>query len=84
MKNKEYWKRWLAAAGIRAAKTGAQGILAMVTVGQALMEVNWINVLSVSATMAILSLATSIKGLPEIKVDAKSTEEGEKGNGTEL
>ena len=35
MKSKEYWKRWLAAAGIRAAKTGAQGILAMVTVGQA-------------------------------------------------
>ncbi|MBD5536904.1 MAG: hypothetical protein HDQ99_14875 [Lachnospiraceae bacterium] len=79
MKNKEYWKKWLAAAGIRAAKTGAQAVVAMVTVGQALMEVNWIHVLSVSATMVILSLATSIIGLPEVDV-----KEGEKGNGADL
>lgn len=79
MKSKEYWKKWLVAAGIRAAKTGAQAVAAMVTVGQALMEVNWIHVLSVSATMVILSLATSIIGLPEVDV-----KEGEKGNGADL
>ncbi len=60
--------RWLYYAGIRAGKTAAQTALSMLTVGQAVLDVNWINVLSVSAVAAIISILTSIAGLPEIKL----------------
>lgn len=59
--------RWIKAAGIRAGKTAAQVALSMLTVGQAVMDVNWINVLSVSAVAAVISILTSIAGLPEVK-----------------
>lgn len=57
---------WLKAALIRAIKTMAQTAVSMITVGQAVMDVNWVNVLSVSAVAGILSLLTSIAGLPEV------------------
>lgn len=60
-------KKWLKAAGVRAVKTMAQTALSMLTVGQAVMEVNWVNVLSVTATAGIISILTSIGGLPEVK-----------------
>ena len=47
-------------------KTMAQTAVSMITVGQAVMDVNWLNVLSVSIVAGILSLLTSIAGLPEI------------------
>lgn len=59
--------RWIKAAGIRAGKTAAQVALSMLTVGQAVMDVNWMNVLSVSAVAAVISILTSIAGLPEVK-----------------
>jgi hypothetical protein len=59
-------KRWLKAAGVRAVKTMAQTALSMLTVGQAVMEVNWVNVLSVTATAGIISILTSIGGIPEV------------------
>ena len=59
--------RWIKAAGIRAGKTAAQVALSMLTVGQAVMDVNWINVLSVSAVAAVISILTSVAGLPEVK-----------------
>lgn len=59
-------KKWIKAAGIRAIKTMAQTAVSMITVGQAVMDVNWLNVLSVSVVAGILSLLTSIAGLPEI------------------
>ncbi|HAV89755.1 holin [uncultured Eubacterium sp.] len=58
---------WLKAAGIRAIKTMAQTAVSMITVGQAVMDVNWLNVLSVSIVAGILSLLTSIAGLPELE-----------------
>lgn len=61
--------RWIKAAGIRAGKTAAQVALSMLTVGQAVMDVNWINVLSVSAVAAVISILTSVAGLPEVKGD---------------
>ena len=61
--------RWIKAAGIRAGKTASQVALSMLTVGQAVMDVNWINVLSVSAVAAIISILTSVAGLPEVKED---------------
>ncbi len=61
--------KWLKAAGIRAIKTMAQTAVSMITVGQAVMEVNWLNVLSVSAVAGVLSLLTSVAGLPEVDDD---------------
>lgn len=62
------WKKWFRAAGIRALKTFAQTAVSMVTVGQAFMEVNWINVLSVAGVSAVISMLTSLGGLPEEEV----------------
>lgn len=61
--NKKWWK----AAGIRAIKTVAQTAVSMITVGQAVMDVDWIGIVSVSAVSGIVSLLTSVAGLPEIK-----------------
>lgn len=61
--NKKWWK----AAGIRALKTFAQTAVAMITVGSAVTDVDWIAVLSVSATAAVASVLTSIGGLPEVE-----------------
>lgn len=63
------WKKWVKAAGIRALKTFAQTAISMVTVGQAFIEINWVNVLSVSGVAAVVSLLTSLGGLPEVKDD---------------
>ena len=60
------FKNWVKAAGVRAVKTMAQTALSMLTVGQAVMDVNWINVLSVTATAGIISILTSIGGIPEV------------------
>lgn len=62
-------KKWLKAAGVRAFRTWAQVAVSMLTVGQAVLDVNWINVLSVSAVAAVISILTSIAGLPEVKED---------------
>lgn len=60
-------KQWLKAAGVRAAKTMAQTAVSMLTVGQAVLDVNWVNVLSVSAVAGVISMLTSIAGLPEVE-----------------
>ena len=59
-------KKWLKAAGIRAIKTFCQTLLAMIPTAVAINEVNWLVVLSTSLTASILSLATSVAGLPEV------------------
>ncbi len=61
--NKNWWK----AAGIRAIKTVAQTAVATIGTSVALAEVNWVLVASASALAGILSLLTSIAGLPEVK-----------------
>ena len=60
-------KKWWKCAGISALKTVAQTAVAMITVGSAVTDVDWIAVLSVSATAAVASLLTSIGGLPEVE-----------------
>jgi len=60
-------KRWLKAAGIRAIKTVAQTAVATIGTSAVLSEVNWTMVLSASVLAGILSLLTSIAGLPEVK-----------------
>ena len=59
-------KLWIKAAGIRALKTVAQTAVSMITIGQAVIDVNWVNVLSISAVAGVVSLLTSIAGLPEV------------------
>ena len=60
-------KKWLKAAGVRAVKTMEQTAVSMLTVGQAVLDVNWVNVLSVSAVAGVISMLTSIAGLPEVE-----------------
>lgn len=62
-------KLWIKAAGIRAIKTFAQTALSMLTIGQALMEVDWVGVFSVASVAAIISILTSLAGLPEVPND---------------
>lgn len=51
---------------VRCAKTFCQTAISMLTVGQAVIDVNWVNVLSVSFVAAVISLLTSVAGLPEV------------------
>ena len=64
---KIFTKEWAKATIIRAIKTVAQTAVSMLTVGQALLDVNWVSVISVSATAGIISVLTSIAGLPEVE-----------------
>ena len=53
----------------------AQTAVSMLTVGQAVMEVNWINVISVSVVAAVISVLTSVAGLPEVAPVQNFTDE---------
>ena len=64
MKN---WKAWIKAAGIRAIKTVAQTAVATIGTTAVMEEVNWILVGSSALLAGMLSLLTSIAGLPELK-----------------
>lgn len=59
--------KWLKCAGVRAIKTMAQSAVAMIGTSAVLSEVSWVQVLSASVLAGILSMLTSIAGLPEIK-----------------
>ena len=60
------WKGWLKAAGVRAVKTVAQTAVATIGASAVLSEVDWLVVASASALAGVLSLLTSIAGLPEL------------------
>lgn len=62
------WREWAKAAGIRALKTAAQTAVAMIGTGMALNEVDWGRTASVAAVSAILSVLTSLGGLPEVQL----------------
>lgn len=68
MKN---WKSWIKAAGVRALKTVAQTAVATIGTSAVMGEVNWVAVGSASLLAGILSLLTSIAGLPEVKTESE-------------
>jgi hypothetical protein len=66
---KDTTKEWLKAAGVRAIKTVAQTAIATIGVTAVMQDVNWIAVGSASLLAGILSVLTSVAGLPEVKGD---------------
>ena len=69
MKNKTYWKNWLKAAGMRAVKTVAQTAIATIGTSVAMGDVNWVMVGSAAALAGVLSMLTSVAGLPEVTTE---------------
>lgn len=63
---KSYWKEWWKAAGIRSLKTFCQTAVALIGTSVVMEQVNWLAVGSASLLAAILSLLTSLAGLPEL------------------
>lgn len=64
---KTNWKLWLKCAGVRAIKTVAQTAIATIGATVMISDVNWVAVVSASVLAGLLSMLTSIAGLPEIK-----------------
>ena len=64
-------RKWLKAAGIRAIKTVCQTAIASIGTAAVLSEVNWLAVASASVLAGILSLLTSLAGLPEVDKDGE-------------
>ena len=65
--NRNNWKEWLRAALIRAVKTFCQGLATLIGTDMVnIVDLNWPQMIGVSATMALLSVLTSVAGLPEV------------------
>lgn len=68
--NGTYWTRWFKAAGIRAVKTVAQTAVALIgTNSIGMTDVNWQAVASAAVLSGIVSLLTSVAGIPEVPAD---------------
>lgn len=63
---KDNFKKWAKAAGIRAVKTVAQTAVSVIGVSAVMSDVNWLAVASASVLAGILSMLTSVAGLPEV------------------
>ena len=66
------WKAWIKAAGIRAVRTIAQTAIASIGTAAVLSEINWVIVVSASLLAGLLSLLTSLAGLPEVPAEEEA------------
>ena len=64
-------KKWLKASAIRAVKTMAQTAVATIGTSAVMGDVNWVMVASASALSGIISILTSVAGIPEVRSDEK-------------
>lgn len=62
-----YWKEWTKKAGVRAVRTVAQAAIAGIGTAAAMGQVDWKYTLSASVLAGILSMLTSVAGLPEVE-----------------
>lgn len=69
-----YWKNWFKAAAIRAIKTIAQTAIATIGTSAVISSVDWRIVASASALAGIVSLLTSLAGLPEVKKEGDKSD----------
>ncbi len=67
MMTKKNFKEWLKAASIRAIKTIAQTAISLIGVGTVMSDIDWLLVGSASLLSGILSILTSVAGIPEVK-----------------
>lgn len=75
---KDYWIKWIKAAGMRAIKTAAQTLVTLIgTNAVSIVELDWVQMAGVTATTAVLSLLTSLAGLPELDAAADAKHLGE-------
>ena len=63
----DYAKKWLKAAGVRAVKTCAQTAVAMIPAAAMIQNVDWLAVVGTAALAGVVSILTSLAGLPEVK-----------------
>ncbi len=75
MKDKNYWSKWAKAAGRRALKTAAQTFVATIGTTATIGAVDWKLVCSTSILAAVLSVATSLAGLPEVEPNETAEED---------
>ena len=75
---KRNWKQWMKAAGVRAVKTVAQTAVATIGASAVISEVDWVMMVSASLLAGVVSMLTSIAGLPEVPTETDKTDkEGE-------
>lgn len=71
---KKNFKAWIKAAAVRAVKTVAQTAIATIGTSAIIADVNWAVVVSAAALSGLLSILTSVAGLPEVPTEEKTTE----------
>ena len=60
-------KKWIKAAAVRAVKTMPQTAVSLITVGNLITELDWVSIIGISATAGVVSMLTSVAGLPEVE-----------------
>lgn len=66
---REFLEKWIKAAAVRAVKTLAQALLGGIAVGMALSDIDWLHLVSVAVVAALISILTSLAGLPEVEME---------------
>lgn len=65
------WKKWAKAAGVRAIKTMAQTVVAVIGTGAVISTIDWKMALSSAVVAGVVSILTSVAGLPELKTEGE-------------